>query len=134
MRIEGVHPTELITFRTVFARYAAVSATYPNGVYGSSGLVGFGGVLNIESLYKLSLINVEAEDFRVRQNTLSNGGGRFVYFTETFASSGTLTKIIISVSGSKFRCESTSTAFPSATTIQTNLGTSYVDQGSAFHA
>ena len=51
LRIEGVHPSELITFRTVFARYAAVSATYPTGVYGSSGLVGFGGVLYIENLY-----------------------------------------------------------------------------------
>jgi hypothetical protein len=30
-------------------------------------------------LYKLSLVNIEAEDFRVRQNTLSNGGGRFLY-------------------------------------------------------
>ena len=82
MRIEGVHPTDLITFRTVFARYSS-------NVYGASGSVGFGGVLLIENLYKLSLVNIEAEDFRVRQNTLTNGGGRFVYFKEAY-STGTV--------------------------------------------
>jgi len=85
LRIEGVHPTDLITFRTVFARYSSIAP----GVYGSTGYVGYGGVLFIESLYKLNLVNVEAEDFRVRQNTLSNGGGRFAYFKEIYSSTTT---------------------------------------------
>jgi hypothetical protein len=85
LRIEGVHPTDLVTFRTVFARYSVVGSFNPLGVYGPTGYVGYGGVLFIESLYKLSLVNVEAEDFRVRQNTLSNGGGRFAYFKEIYA-------------------------------------------------
>jgi hypothetical protein len=121
-----VHATDLFSFKTIHSRYSS-------NVFGSSGSVGFGGVMLIDSLYKLSLIDVVAEDFRIRQNTLSNGGGRFLYFKENFSSSAALAKIMLVISNSQFRCESTLTAFPTATTIQSNLQSSYVDQGSAFH-
>ncbi len=87
----------------------------------------------VDSLYKLSLIDVVAEDFRIRQNTLSNGGGRFLYFKENFTPAASIAKNMLVISNSQFRCESTLTAFPTATTIQANLQSSYVDQGSAFH-
>jgi len=44
--------------------------------------VGFGGVLYIDSLNKLFLNNVEAEDFKVSQNTPTNGGGRFLFYKQ----------------------------------------------------
>ena len=126
MRIQGVHATDLVSFKTIHSRYSS-------NVYGNSGSVGFGGVMLIDSLYKISLIDIVAEDFRMRQNTLTNGGGRFLYFKEAFTPLASTAKNMLVITNSQFRCESSLTPFSSGSTIQTNLQSSYVDQGSAFH-
>lgn len=64
--VGGVAPQK--TFQSIYARY-------PSNV-------GFGGVLYIDSLNKLFLNNIEAEDFKVSQNTPTNGGGRFLFYKQ----------------------------------------------------
>lgn len=80
-----------VTFYNLAARYN-----------GNSLSAGKGGVMYINTLTKLTMTNVVAEQFRVKQTTPTNGGGRFLYYNPNG-----LYGFELVISGSSFTCYTT---------------------------
>jgi hypothetical protein len=72
--ISGTYASSGITFFNINGRY--------NGG-GASATVGKGGVFFVNTMKKLTISNIHAEEFKMKQTTDTNGGGRFLYFERT---------------------------------------------------